>query len=66
VSELLSVSEASRELQVSTDTIRQWADTGKLPAMRTSGGQRIFRREDIARAVANKKAAAIEQRSAAR
>ena len=48
--EVLSVSEAARRLKVSAQTVRDWADRGKLPAMRTAGGQRIFQRDDIERA----------------
>lgn len=63
MSEVMSVSEASRELHVSEETIREWADRGKLPVMRTSSGQRIFRREDVIRVAADRHVA-IEARSA--
>jgi excisionase family DNA binding protein len=49
VTEVLTVSEAAREFAVSAQTIRDWADRGKLPAMRTISGQRIFSRADIER-----------------
>lgn len=47
--EVLSVSEVARRLEVSSQTIRDWADSGKLPAMRTGGGQRIFLLADVER-----------------
>jgi len=47
MSELLTVSEAARELRVSAQTVRQWADRGKLIAQRTSSGQRIFARDAV-------------------
>jgi excisionase family DNA binding protein len=50
MAEVMSVSEAARVLGVSAQTVRSWADHGKLPAMRTSVGQRIFKRAVIARA----------------
>lgn len=34
--------------RVTPDAVRQWADDGKLPSFRTPGGQRRFRREDVA------------------
>jgi excisionase family DNA binding protein len=49
MTELLTVSEAARALDVAAQTVRDWVDRGKLPAMRTAGGQRIFRRADIER-----------------
>ena len=49
MAEVLTVSEAARALDVAAQTIRDWADRGKLPAMRTNGGQRIFHRSDVER-----------------
>ncbi len=49
MAEVLTVSEAARALGVASQTIRDWADAGKLPTMRTSGGQRIFTRADVER-----------------
>lgn len=47
MSEVLTVSEAAREIARSAQNVRDLADSGKLPAMRTVGGQRIFRRVDV-------------------
>jgi excisionase family DNA binding protein len=47
VTEVLTVSEAVHVLDVAAQTVRDWADTGKLPALRTGTGQRIFRRSDV-------------------
>jgi excisionase family DNA binding protein len=49
MAEILTVSEAARLLNVSGQTVREWADAGKLPVRRTAAGQRIFNREDIDR-----------------
>lgn len=49
MSELLTTSETARELNVSAETIREWADQGKLSVRRTSSGQRIFERSDVER-----------------
>ena len=49
MSEMLTVSETARELGLSAETVREWADRGKLAAIRTAGGMRLFRREDVER-----------------
>jgi len=38
----LTLQEASARLGVSTSTVRRWADSGRIPARRTSGGHRRF------------------------
>lgn len=43
----LSVQLAARRLGVSPDTIRRWTDSGFLPCIRTAGGHRRMRREDV-------------------
>jgi molybdopterin-binding protein len=35
-------------LDVSVDTVRRWADAGRLPTRRTSGGQRVVDGADLA------------------
>jgi len=47
VNEWLSLSEVSELLGVHPSTVRTWADQGKLPVHRTSGGHRRFRRGDV-------------------
>lgn len=34
--------EAAAALGVSTDTLRRWVDAGRLPSLRTAGGQRVI------------------------
>lgn len=34
-------------LNVSADTVRAWADSGRLDCIRTSAGHRLFRREQV-------------------
>lgn len=41
--------EAARELGVSEQTVRNWADDGRLPSMTTSNGTRVFQRKDVLR-----------------
>lgn len=40
-------------LGVSVDTVRRWADMGRLPVHRTTGGQRMIEGEDLARFAAS-------------
>jgi excisionase family DNA binding protein len=43
----LSLSQAAELLGVHPSTVRTWADHGNLPAQRTQGGHRRFRRADV-------------------
>lgn len=45
--DLVTVAAAARELQVSEATIRNRADAGRLPHIRTSSGVRLFRRDEL-------------------
>ncbi|MBV9958343.1 MAG: helix-turn-helix domain-containing protein, partial [Acidobacteria bacterium] len=45
----LTSSEAARLLGVSEASVKRWADSGLLPALKTAGGHRRFRPEDVAR-----------------
>lgn len=43
----LSLSEVAGKLGVHPSTVRSWSDRGHLPAHRTQGGHRRFRRSDV-------------------
>src|SRR3989344_5896240 len=45
--EFISIGDAARLLDVSIDTLRRWDESGKLKAIRTSGGHRVYRKHDI-------------------
>jgi excisionase family DNA binding protein len=45
--EWLSLGEAAQSLGVHPSTVRSWADQGMLPAHRTPGGHRRFRKQDV-------------------
>lgn len=47
--DLMTTSEAARLLNRAPDTIRQMERSGRLPAMKTANGQRLFRRADVLR-----------------
>jgi MerR family transcriptional regulator, light-induced transcriptional regulator len=54
VPEHLTTHDLARILHVSTATVRRWADSGLLPAIRTAGGHRRFSRE-VAELIARQK-----------
>ncbi len=54
--ERLPLGEASRLLGVDPDTLRRWADDGRVPAFRTPGGHRRFERAVLERLVASRRA----------
>jgi excisionase family DNA binding protein len=49
LSEYLKITEAARTLGVSQNTLRAWADDGRIPVMvNPANGYRLFRSEDLA------------------
>lgn len=50
--DLLTPSDAARVLGLSPDSVRVLSDSGRLPAMRTVSGRRLFRRGDVDRLAA--------------
>ena len=48
-SDWLSLGPASRQLGVDPDTLRRWADVGRIRSFTTPGGHRRFARADVAR-----------------
>ncbi len=49
---LLTTQDVARLAAVATVTVRLWERTGKLPAIRTLGGMRLFSRVDVDRVIA--------------
>lgn len=45
----LAIGDAARIAGVAVETLRRWANEGKVPSQRTPGGQRRFRLADIER-----------------
>ena len=43
----LSVQDVADQLGVARDTVRDWADAGKLACIRTPGGWRRFAQSDV-------------------
>jgi excisionase family DNA binding protein len=54
--DLLSVSDAARVLDVTPSTVRMMERLGKLPALRTAGGMRLFQREHVEQLAAERRA----------
>jgi excisionase family DNA binding protein len=52
--DLLTPSDAARVLGLSPDSVRVLSDNGRLPAMRTVSGRRLFRRGDVDRLAAER------------
>lgn len=44
---LLRLAEAAGLIHVHPDTLRRWADAGRVPVYRTPTGERRFRRDDL-------------------
>jgi excisionase family DNA binding protein len=61
-SEFFLASEAARELNVSATTVREMERRGKLPAVRTPSGVRIFAGGDIRRLKAQRSEKANRKR----
>lgn len=58
--DLMTPSDAARILGLSADSVRVLGDTGRLPALRTVGGRRLFRRGDVEELAAQRARAAVE------
>jgi molybdopterin-binding protein len=61
VDEYIRLGDAAEILGVSADTIRRWSDAGRLPATRSTGGQRLVSRIDVARVLSERRKAGDER-----
>lgn len=57
--DFLKTSEVARILSLGESTERQWEREGRLKAVRTATGQRLFKREDVKRLVPREVVATI-------
>jgi excisionase family DNA binding protein len=51
----MTASEAAREIGCSVQTVREWADAGRLASVRTVSGWRIFDPADVRRVAAERR-----------
>ncbi|MDP9370914.1 MAG: helix-turn-helix domain-containing protein [Chloroflexota bacterium] len=61
--QLLSVADASRILGVVPATVRAMERAGRLPALRTASGIRLFKRGDVERLAAQRAGQPVPSRS---
>jgi len=57
----MRMGEAAEMLGVSVETVRRWSKDGRLAVVRTSGGQRLVARDEVARLQAERRHAAIDR-----
>ncbi len=57
--ELLTPAEVAELFRVSPKTVTRWAQAGKLSVVRTLGGHRRFRREEVAAQLREQLAAGV-------
>ncbi len=58
--DMLRIGEAAEALGVRVETLRRWERDGKLTASRTAGGQRMVPASEVARLLAERRAARPE------
>lgn len=55
------IGSAAKVLGVSVDTVRRWADSGRIRSRRSAGGQRVIPESEVARLAALRRPARAEQ-----
>jgi molybdopterin-binding protein len=55
------IGRAAEMLGVTVDTVRRWADTGRVETVRSEGGQRLVRVSDITTILAERRQAATDR-----
>lgn len=53
--EFLMVTDVARILNRSAESVRNYARSGKLPAIRTANGHRLFKRQDVLKFASSQK-----------
>lgn len=57
--ELLTTRQAAEIVGVGTTSIKRWSDEGRLPAIKTAGGHRRYRRRDVERLISDQSAGPV-------
>jgi len=62
---LYTPQDVARLADVGAATVRHWERTGKLPAIRTASGMRLFARADVDRVIAERRSKHVNPPEAA-
>jgi molybdopterin-binding protein len=57
----LRIGEAAKQLGVSADSIRRWAEAGRIEVQLTQGGQRLVSQADVSRLAAERRRSGSER-----
>jgi molybdopterin-binding protein len=57
----IRIGRAAEMLGVTVDTVRRWADTGRLTTTRSSGGQRLVPVEEVTRIIGERRQSATDR-----
>ncbi len=57
----IRIGRAAEMLGVTVDTVRRWADTGRLNTTRSSGGQRLVPVEEVTRVIGERRQSATDR-----
>lgn len=57
----LRIGEAAKQLGVSADSIRRWAEAGRIDVQLTQGGQRLVSQADVSRLAAERRRSGSER-----
>jgi molybdopterin-binding protein len=57
----IRIGRAAEMLGVTVDTVRRWAETGRLTATRSAGGQRLVSMAEVTRLIAERRQAATDR-----
>ena len=57
----MRIGEAAKQLGVSSDTLRRWAEGGRLEVQLTQGGQRTVSQADVTRLLAERRRSGAER-----
>jgi molybdopterin-binding protein len=57
----IRIGRAAEMLGVTVDTVRRWADTGRLTTTRSSGGQRLVPVEEVTRVIGERRQSATDR-----
>ena len=60
-SDTVRIGRAAEMLGVTVDTVRRWAETGRMTVIRSAGGQRLVPIEEITRLIADRRQASADR-----